>query len=428
MNETLSIIPPDESRKSSWWHRWNPFRRKTKEPGPIMKQELQQSDNNNKTITTTTSSSSSSSTNTSQNSVLSSYTNQSSAPSSTHSEREQEVESFLGGLPEKKRRRSIRPKQIIKVAAQLLGVVAALLLVSPAVTGEFTAFWRGQMASDEGHSPRRTMTTPQLDLDRDSGGDAQTITTTIPDADEEEKVLAEVEASVLVEKEEQEPPQDATDLSMEKQSKLKVPSRNNIGKQQPSKEERRTMSLSFVTDAVEKIGPAVVRIDTETHLLDSEQQPGEIPPLATGFVQQGQGSGLIFSKDGLVLTNAHVVEDATKVSVTLTDGRIYEAEVLGSDEIVDIAVLQILPEDGDDGSDGKASSKNALSLPVAELGNSDELRVGQIVVAVGSPGGLDNTVTMGIISGLERSSTMVGSKFRSFGGACSQLVRFNDAL
>ena len=327
----------------------------------------------------------------------------------------------------------------MKVTAQLLGVVAALLFVSPAVTGEFTAFLRGQipLASDEGHSPRRTMTTPQLDLDgADSGGDA-TATTTIPDAEEEEVVVG-LEAPVIVEKEEQEPPQDATkddhgndDLSTEKQPKLKVPSRNSltkIVKQQPSMEERRTMSLSFVTDAVEKIGPAVVRIDTETHLLESEQQPGEIPPLATGFVQQGQGSGLIFSKDGLVLTNAHVVEDATKVSVTLTDGRIYEAEVLGSDEIVDIAVLQILPEEEENVGGGKASSKSPLLLPVAELGNSDELRVGQIVVAVGSPGGLDNTVTMGIVSGLERSSTMVGSKFLLFGGACSQLVRFHDAL
>lgn len=94
---------------------------------------------------------------------------------------------------------------------------------------------------------------------------------------------------------------------------------------------RRHAGLSFVTEAVEKVGPSVVRIDTETSLL------GEDSGLSTaGFVQQGQGSGLIFSKDGLVLTNAHVVEDASKVTVTLTDGRVFEAEVCGSDEIVDI--------------------------------------------------------------------------------------------
>jgi S1-C subfamily serine protease len=122
-------------------------------------------------------------------------------------------------------------------------------------------------------------------------------------------------------------------------------------------------------------------------------------PQTPGFIQQGQGSGLIFSSDGLILTNAHVVEDASKVTVTLTDGRVYLAEVRGTDEIVDIAVLKILP------NDNKLLVKD---LPVADLGDSDELNVGQLVIAVGTPGGLDNTVTMGIVSGLERSSTIVG--------------------
>lgn len=168
-----------------------------------------------------------------------------------------------------------------------------------------------------------------------------------------------------------------------------------------SVEERRAVSLGFVTEAVEKIGPSVLRIDTETHLL--EEETVGLPPRGPGFVQQGQGSGLIFSSDGFVLTNAHVVEDATKVTVTLTDGRMYQAEVKGADEIVDIAVLKILPERSADGS-----TLPLKDLPVAELGNSDKLTVGQIVVAVGSPGGLDNTVTMGIVSGLERSSHIVG--------------------
>jgi S1-C subfamily serine protease len=71
---------------------------------------------------------------------------------------------------------------------------------------------------------------------------------------------------------------------------------------------------------------------------------------------------------------------------------------MGTDEIVDIAVLKIIPEEG----------PSLSKLPVAQLGDSDKLSVGKIVIAVGSPGGLDNTVTMGIISGLERSSMMVG--------------------
>jgi S1-C subfamily serine protease len=123
------------------------------------------------------------------------------------------------------------------------------------------------------------------------------------------------------------------------------------------------------------------------------------------FIQQGQGSGVIFCKEGLVLTNAHVVQGASRVTVTLTDGRRFRAEVKGADDIVDIAVLKILFESGNESGQ---SNMQHQPLPVAEFGDSDELQVGQFVVAVGSPGGLDNTVTMGIISGLKRSSEVVG--------------------
>lgn len=176
--------------------------------------------------------------------------------------------------------------------------------------------------------------------------------------------------------------------------------KKDVQKEVPEKESlsaRRSFALSYVTDAVHKVGPSVLRIDTETNIPEEERLPAPHSPGL--WIQQGQGSGLIFSPDGLILTNAHVVEGATKVTVTLTDGRVYLAEVRGSDEIVDIAVLKILPN-GD--------NKVVQDLPVAELGDSDELNVGQIVIAVGSPGGLDNTVTMGIVSGLERSSTIVG--------------------
>jgi S1-C subfamily serine protease len=160
--------------------------------------------------------------------------------------------------------------------------------------------------------------------------------------------------------------------------------------------ERRKMALSFVTDVVKEVGPAVVRVDTETYVRDDRRDVH--PTQQDSYVQQGQGSGLIFSKDGYILTNAHVVEDASKVTVTLTDGRVYSCEICGSDDIVDIAVLKITSDGG----------RPVVNLPVAALGDSDELNVGSIVVAVGSPGGLDNTVTMGIVSGLERSSVMVG--------------------
>jgi len=153
-------------------------------------------------------------------------------------------------------------------------------------------------------------------------------------------------------------------------------------------------TLSFISDVVQRVGPSVVRVDTESYMLGQSDSPQ--PP---GYMQQGQGSGLIFSDKGFILTNAHVVEGATKVTVTLTDGRVYSCRVMGSDEIVDIAVLKII--DGD-------SLGSIPNLPVADLGDSDKLSVGKIVIAVGSPGGLDNTVTMGIVSGLERSSTIVG--------------------
>lgn len=192
----------------------------------------------------------------------------------------------------------------------------------------------------------------------------------------------------------------------------------------------RTNAMGYVAEAVQKVGPAVIRIDTETDIeraVHIEQSSSDGPDSSTDFdmdgdysmeedddengmldaipdrmklIQQGQGSGFIFSSDGLIVTNAHVVQGASRVSVTLTDGRRFGAEVKGADEIVDIAVLKIMPSEKEDDL--------SVPLPVAEFGDSDELQVGQFVVAVGSPGGLDNTVTMGIISGLKRSSEVVG--------------------
>jgi len=108
----------------------------------------------------------------------------------------------------------------------------------------------------------------------------------------------------------------------------------------------------------------------------------------------GQGSGFIIDGSGLILTNAHVVDNADKVTVTLKDGRSFKGEVRGTDEITDLAVVKINPQ--------------GENLPVAVLGNSSSIQVGDWAIAVGNPVGLDNTVTLGIISTIGRSAAKAG--------------------
>ena len=102
---------------------------------------------------------------------------------------------------------------------------------------------------------------------------------------------------------------------------------------------------------------------------------------------RGQGSGFIVSADGIILTNAHVVKDAKEVTVKLTDRREFRAKVLGSDAKTDIAVLKI----------------DAKNLPTVPLGNTKDLKVGEWVLAIGSPFGFENTVTAGVVSAKGRS-------------------------
>ena len=104
-------------------------------------------------------------------------------------------------------------------------------------------------------------------------------------------------------------------------------------------------------------------------------------------MELGSGSGVIYSEDGYIITNYHVIEDATSVVVTLSDEQEYEAVIIGADEASDLAVLKI-----------DAGRK----LPAAEFGSSSELQIGELVVAIGNPLGYDNTVTDGIVSGLNR--------------------------
>src|SRR6185503_12629307 len=102
---------------------------------------------------------------------------------------------------------------------------------------------------------------------------------------------------------------------------------------------------------------------------------------------QGGGSGLVIAPDGYVLTNAHVVEGVSEVEVTFAEGATYRAPVVGTDAATDLALVRVL----------------GPSLPAAELGDSDALRVGQLVIAIGDPLGLQSTVTTGVVSALGRS-------------------------
>ncbi len=164
---------------------------------------------------------------------------------------------------------------------------------------------------------------------------------------------------------------------------------------------------SFVATAVEQVGNAVVRIDTEKTIVRETPDlffddpffrgfmgPGGFPSYPQEQLLRGQGSGFIISADGDVLTNSHVVNGADRVTVTLKDGRSFEGTVEGEDSVTDLAVVKI-----DAGNE---------PLPIAALGNSDNVKVGDWAIAVGNPLGLDNTVTLGIVSTLKRSSASVG--------------------
>jgi Do/DeqQ family serine protease len=162
-------------------------------------------------------------------------------------------------------------------------------------------------------------------------------------------------------------------------------------------------NLNFIADAVERVGPAVVRIDSSRTIVsrmpDALQNPlfrrffGENQaPTSPGRVEQGTGSGFILSSDGRLITNAHVINGADTVTVTLKDGRTFKGEVVGEDLVTDVAVIKI----------------SATGLPTATLGNSETLLPGQWAIAIGNPLGLDNTVTAGIISAIDRSSSQVG--------------------
>ena len=164
---------------------------------------------------------------------------------------------------------------------------------------------------------------------------------------------------------------------------------------------------SFITKAVERTGAAVVTIDTQRYV-EKRQFPRNsqlfLDPYFERFfgldlpndnqprIEQNQGSGFIFA-DGLVMTNAHVVNGSDKVIVGLTNGKKLNAKLIGQDFFTDLAVLKI---------EGKGP------WPIAKLGDSAKIRVGDWAIAVGNPFGLENTVTLGIISNLNRNVTQLG--------------------
>jgi len=169
---------------------------------------------------------------------------------------------------------------------------------------------------------------------------------------------------------------------------------------------RALSSESFVANAVRSVGNAVVRIDTERTVTRNVPDMFYEDPFFRGHMGggfqnipqeerlRGQGSGFIINKQGDILTNAHVVDNADQVTVKLKDGRSFEGYVEGIDAITDLAVIRINTVDED--------------LPISSLGDSDDVEVGDWAIAVGNPLGLDNTVTLGIVSTLKRSSAAIG--------------------
>jgi serine protease Do len=160
-------------------------------------------------------------------------------------------------------------------------------------------------------------------------------------------------------------------------------------------------ALPDFSTLVEQYGAAVVNISTTTRVrTQSEQLPVEpgdpfyeffrrfqIPMPQGDAIRKGVGSGFIVSADGYILTNAHVVDDAAEVTVRLTDKREFQAKVLGIDKRTDVALVKI----------------SAKGLPAVRIGDATKARVGEWVAAIGSPFGLENTVTAGIISAKSRS-------------------------
>ncbi|HYV13383.1 MAG TPA: Do family serine endopeptidase [Pyrinomonadaceae bacterium] len=171
------------------------------------------------------------------------------------------------------------------------------------------------------------------------------------------------------------------------------------------------MPVASYADTVSKATPAVVTIHSEQRVRQPQQFPFMDDPFFRRFfgernqqqapsqpTRQGLGSGVIVREDGYILTNHHVIDGADKISVDMNDKRSLEAQVVGSDPPSDLAVLKV----------------NATGLPVLPLGDSDRTRVGDVVLAIGNPLGVGQTVTMGIISAKGRQTGLSNGSFEDF--------------
>src|SRR3954469_25887421 len=163
---------------------------------------------------------------------------------------------------------------------------------------------------------------------------------------------------------------------------LLTPFLNDRAAAQTPQSARRTPLVSVV----EKISPAVVNISAQSTVREADPFFG-LFGLGTERQAQSLGSGFIIDRNGIVVTNAHVVEGASRVTVTLLDGREIVADLLGSDRDADIAVLKV----------------KASNLPAIPLGRSSDLMIGETVIAIGNPFGLSNTVTTGVLSAVGRT-------------------------
>jgi Do/DeqQ family serine protease len=168
------------------------------------------------------------------------------------------------------------------------------------------------------------------------------------------------------------------------------------------------MRVSYA-DVVEKTSSAVVQIEAE---IPTSSSPNQFPFVGDEFfkrlfpqgnggeprVQRGAGSGVLVGSDGTILTNHHVIDGATKIQVKFQNGESHEAKIVGSDAPSDLAVLKI---EGDD-------------FPFMDLGDSDQVRIGDIVLAIGNPLGIGQTVTAGIISAKGRRTGISDGTFEDF--------------
>jgi Do/DeqQ family serine protease len=163
-------------------------------------------------------------------------------------------------------------------------------------------------------------------------------------------------------------------------------------------------------DIVSRVSPAVITVHSESRVRAPQQYPFMNDPLFRQFFgdrvpqqvpeqrRSGLGSGVIISTDGYILTNHHVIDGAEQIKVDLNDNRTLDARVVGSDPPSDLAVLKV----------------DATNLPVLALGDSDRVRVGDVVLAIGNPLGIGQTVTMGIISAKGRQTGLSSGAFEDF--------------